>query len=67
MKGLRVPKIVKEITFEGTWGNLEVKSRFQSQSLTKYLRQTLVFMLNSTLQEKSNFYFQKVLLVLKNF
>ena len=28
MKGLRVTKIVKEIKFEGVWGELESKKRF---------------------------------------
>ena len=32
MRGLRVIKIVKEIGFEGVWGELEVKKCFQGQS-----------------------------------
>ena len=28
MKGLRVTKIVKEIKFEGVWGELEAKKMF---------------------------------------
>ena len=44
MKGLRVTKIVKEIKFEGVWGNLESKKGFRRQSVTKYLR--LGFMCN---------------------
>ena len=28
MKGLTVTKIVKEIKFEGVWGNLETKKMF---------------------------------------
>ena len=44
MKGLRVTKIVKEIKFKGIWGELESKGGFPKQSLTKYLRLTLVFM-----------------------
>ena len=44
MKGLRVNKIVKEIKFEGIWGELAVKTCFQRQSFTKYLRLTIVFM-----------------------
>ena len=43
MKGIRVTKIVKEIKFEGVWGELESKTGFQRQSVTKYLRLTLVF------------------------
>ena len=44
VKGLRVTKIVKEIKFEGVWGELEAKNWCQRQSFTKYLRLTLVFM-----------------------
>ena len=43
MKGIRVTKIVKEIKFEGVLGELESKTAFQRQSVTKYLRLTLVF------------------------
>ena len=43
VKGLRVTKTVKEITFEGVWGELESKSGFQKQSFTKYFRLTVVF------------------------
>ena len=44
MKGFRVTKIVKEIKFEGVWGELESNKGFKRQSVTKYLRLTLVFM-----------------------
>ena len=44
MKGLRVTKIVKEVKFNGVWGELESKKGFERQSFTKYLRFTLVFM-----------------------
>ena len=50
---LRVTKIVKLFKFERIWGQVEAIK----QSCTKYLRQTLVFMWNSTLREKFNFYF----------
>ena len=43
MKGLTVTKIVKENKFEGAWGELKPKTGFQRQSVTKYLRLTLVF------------------------
>ena len=43
VKGLRVMKIVKEIKFEGFWGELESKKGFQRQLVTKYLRLHLVF------------------------
>ena len=42
MKGPRVTKIIKEIKFEGVWGNSESKKGFQRQSLTKYLRLAVV-------------------------
>ena len=60
MKGLRVIKIVKGITFKGLWGELESIKGFQRQSVTKYLRITLVFMRNSTQRENFNFCFSKV-------
>ena len=28
MKGLRVTKIVKDIKFEGAWGQVQIKKRF---------------------------------------
>ena len=43
MKGLRVTKIVKEIKFEGVWGELESRRGFQTQSVSRYLGLTLVF------------------------
>ena len=42
------------------WGELETKNCFQRQSFTKYLRQTLFFMWNSTIREKFSFYFSRV-------
>ena len=57
MKGLRGAKIVKEIKFEGIWGELESKKGFQRQSVTKYLRITLAFMLNGALLERFNCYY----------
>ena len=43
MKDLRGTKIVKEIKFEEVWGKLESITGFQRQSVTNYLRLTLVF------------------------
>ena len=60
MKGLRVTKIVKEIKFEGVLGELEAKKLFLIQSFTNYVRLTLVFMWNSALHRKFNFYFSRV-------
>ena len=40
MEGLRGTKIVKQIKFEGVWGELEGKYCFQRQSWPKYMRQT---------------------------
>ena len=56
-KGVRVTKIVKEIKFEGVWDELGSKKLFQRQSVTKYLRLTLVFMKNSAPREKFDCYF----------
>ena len=44
VKGLRVPKSVKQSKFKSVWGKLEAKKCFQIQSWTKYLSETLVFM-----------------------
>ena len=60
VKGLRVTKNVKEIKFEEIWGKLVSRKGFQRQSVSKYLRLTLVFTLNSTLREKFNCYFSEV-------
>ena len=35
MKGLKIAKIVKEITFEGDWGELELKKRFPETIIHK--------------------------------
>ena len=49
MKNLKVTEIVNEIKFERVWAELEAKNCFQRQSFIKYLRETLVFMLNGML------------------
>ena len=41
---MKVTKTVKQIKFEGTWGELEAKNSFERQPPTIYLRKTLVFM-----------------------
>ena len=60
MKDLRITKTVKEIGFEEVGDESQEKNRFQRQSFTKYLRLTLVFMLNSVLRKKFSFCFSKV-------
>ena len=60
VKDFRVTKIVKEIKFEGVWDELESKAGFQRESVTKYLRLTLVLVWNSALREKFNFYFSRI-------
>ena len=57
VKGIKVKKIVKENKFKGVLGKLEARNCLQKQSLTKYLRQALVFMLNNELRVKFNFSF----------
>ena len=59
MKDLRVPKIVKEIKFEGVWGILKSGKGFQILSFTKCFRLTPGFMPNSALQEKYGFCFSR--------
>ena len=44
MTVITVTKSVTKIKFEGVWGKLQAKNRFQRESFTKYLKQTLVFM-----------------------
>ena len=57
VKGNKVKKIVKENKFKAVLRQLEARNCLQKQSLTKYLRQALVFMLNNELREKFNFSF----------
>ena len=57
VRSLRATEIVKEVTFEDVWDELESKKGFQRQSVTKYLRLLLVFMWNSEPQQKFNGYF----------
>ena len=59
MKGLRVTKLVKEDKFGGVLCELESRKVFWRQSFIKYLRLVLVFMRNSALPEKINFYFPR--------
>ena len=44
MKGFRVTKIVKEVMFEGVWGEVESKKCFQRQSFKEYLRLTQILL-----------------------
>ena len=60
VKGPRVTAIVNQIKFEGVSDELAAQLCFQRQSFKEYLRQTLVFMWNSALREKFNFYFSGV-------
>ena len=45
------------------WDELEATKYFQRQSFTKYSRLNLVYMSNSTLQEKFNFHFSGVFML----
>ena len=49
----------QKIKFEGAWGKLQAKNRFQRQPWTKCLRKTLVFIWNSALRDNFNFYFSE--------
>ena len=57
VKSLRVSKIVTKNNFKWVWQELESKKCFQRQSVTKYLRLTLVSMWKRTPGEKFNRYF----------
>ena len=50
-------EIVVEAKFEGFWDKLGSRKILQRETVTKYLRLTLVFMKNNTLLEKFNCYF----------
>ena len=50
-KALELPKLSNKLSLKESGGNLESKKSFQRQSVTKYLRLTLVFMWNSALWE----------------
>ena len=53
----RVKKTVKQIKIERVWGELEAKNCFQRKSFTKYLRQSLFFIINSALEKKITLHF----------
>ena len=60
VKDVTVTQILKEVNFKRIWGNLESKTGFQRQQVTKYLRLTQVFTRNSALLEKFSLYFLRV-------
>ena len=60
MKGFRVTKIVKEIKFEEVRGELESRKSLQRQSVTEYLKLTLVFVRNDAQREGLDFCFSRV-------
>ena len=60
VKDVTVTQILKEVNFKRVWGNLESKTGFQRQQVTKYLRLTQVFTRNSALLEKFSLYFLRV-------
>ena len=57
VKDPRVITRVKEIKFEGVWGELEANKCFQRRSFTKFLTLALIFMWHNTVREKCNFCF----------
>ena len=59
-KVLRVTKIVKQPKFQGVWWRVKAKYCLRRESWPKYHRQTVVFLWNSTLREKFNFYFSTI-------
>ena len=50
-KALELAKLSKELNLKGSV-RVRIKKGFQRQSMTKYLRVTLVFMSNSVLGQK---------------
>ena len=60
VKRLIVTKIVQKINFDEDLSELEAKHCFQRQSLTKFRMRNLVFMWNSAVRKKFNFYFSAV-------
>ena len=60
IKVLRVTKIVKQAKFQRAWWRVKAKYCLRRKSWSKYLRQTAVFLWNSTLREKFNFYFSTI-------
>ena len=66
MKGLRLTKIINEITFEEVSGKLESKMHFQRQSFTTYLKLIPDFFVKQWTAGKVQFLFlMGFLLVLK--
>ena len=57
VESVRPSKILVEVKFEGVWDKLGSRKILQRETVTKYLRLTLVFMKNNTLLEKFNCYF----------
>ena len=56
-KALELQQLSKKSNLKGVWGKLEAINCFQRQTLTKYLKQTLVFKWKSAPREKFNFCF----------
>ena len=56
IKLVRVTKIVKQLKFQGSWWRVKAKYCLRREFWPKYLRQSVVFLWNSTLREKFNFY-----------
>ena len=52
MTDLKVAKILSGIKFEGALNELEAENCFQTQSITHYLKLTLVFLSNNGIREK---------------
>ena len=60
VKGIRVTKIFREISFQGVLGKLQEKIVYGgNHSFTGYVRLTLIFVWNSALREKFNFCFSR--------
>ena len=60
LKALELPKFSKKSTFQKPEASSKQKNISRDNHSQKNLRQTLVFMWNSALREKFNFYFSGV-------
>ena len=57
VESVRRSENVVEVKLEGVWDKLGSRKILQRETVTKYLRLTLVFIKNNTLLEKFNCYF----------
>ena len=59
-KSLELQKLFQKLNLKEPGGEFEAKYCLRRQSWPKYFRQTLLFLWNSTLRGKFNFYFSRI-------